>query len=84
MTHPTPSALGGFILVHSAQRGPWYLQHQINEFIDSMKEKFATLTAEEFEVARQSVITIKSEKDLSLAEEGARHWREVYRASADF
>ena len=70
--------LGGAITVHSPKKDPDYLVHRINVYLEEQKVRFDNLTDEDFEKNKQSIITMKSVKDIKLSEAANRAWNEVY------
>ena len=65
------------ILVQSSKRGAEYLSQRVLAFVDSMKEKVSSITEEEFQKYIESVRVKVVQKDLSILQEGGRHWSQI-------
>lgn len=69
--------LGMLFIVQSAVQPPNYLSEKILEFLDGMKKEITTLSDEDFNSYRESILTRLREKDYNVAQEAGRYWSEI-------
>jgi insulysin len=58
--------MGAQFLIQSPKESSEYIVNSLNNFLNSIKEKVATLTEEEFKVQVEAVLTKVAEKDYNL------------------
>lgn len=76
--------VGGGFIVQSNVRSPEGVLSKINEFLSKQKERFDSLSDEEFTTAVNAVLMEKKEIDMSLMAETLRLFREVVKHTYQF
>ncbi len=69
--------MGAQFLIQSPKESSEYIVNSLNNFLNSIKEKVATLTEEEFKVQVEAVLTKVAEKDYNLNQEHNRFSTEI-------
>ena len=77
-------ALHFAILVQSSSKNADYLEHRINEFLESYTKKEVAFEENDVETVKQALINRLKQKDMSLPEEAAGNWDSVIREETEF
>jgi len=73
----TRGVLGAQFLVQSSGKSCEYIMEAVNKFLLAIRDKIKTISDEDFEVQKQAVLTLISEKDINLVKECTRNWGEI-------
>lgn len=68
---------GAQFLVQSPKESSEYIVNSLNNFLNTIREKVANVTEEEFKTQVEAVMTQIAEKDYNLQSEHGRFWSEI-------
>ena len=72
------------ILVQSSNKNADFLEHRVNEYLESYLKKEVFFEEKDFETVRQSLINKLKQKDMSIAEEASSNWASLSREDLNF
>ena len=72
------------ILVQSSAKDADYLEHRVNEFLESYTKKEVAFEEKDVEAVRQATINKLKQKVMSLAEEASGNWDALVREEFEF
>ena len=72
------------ILVQSSNKNADFLEHRVNEYLESYLKKEVFFEEKDFETVRQSLINKLKQKNMSIAEEASSNWAALTREELNF
>lgn len=61
----------------AGSHAPAYLEARVEAFLSEFHAELTRLSDEEFEAHKESLISVKQQKDHSIEDQAQRHWEEV-------
>ncbi|CAL8470131.1 g9673 [Coccomyxa elongata] len=83
-TRLTHGILGFDFVVVSATHGPQHLDERIEAFLTAFAARLETMSVDEVDDNRQSLIAAKTQKDHTLVDEADRNWEQISSKRYDF
>lgn len=80
----THGVLGFAVLVMSGEHGPAHLDARMDAFLEAFAQQLASMSSEEFEKHRASLISAKLQRDPTMAHESDRAWDAIATRRYDF
>ncbi|KAK2006162.1 hypothetical protein LZ32DRAFT_109256 [Colletotrichum eremochloae] len=74
----------GFSLTIQSQQSPQDLEFRIENFLNSFSNRLLSMSQEDFEAHKRSLIDKLAEKPKNLAEESMKHWAQISDGNYDF
>ena len=73
-----------YFLVQSSNKNADYLEHRVNEFLESYIKKEIPFEEKDFESVKQAKINALKQKEKQLTEELSENWRALNRGELEF